>query len=145
MSCRCCVRASTQACWGSASPRCTTSTAPTSSCRRTSPATGPEGNPPSSGNAAGTDRHAPFVPHRVSRTTAFWSIAVLLVLVLAASGVPSPLYCVYQERFAYSSGVLSTVVAVYAFALLAELLVFGSVSDHATPRPVLVGPLLVET
>src|SRR3954467_2379559 len=144
MSWRCCVRASTRPCWGSAGPRCTTSTAPTSSCRRTFPATGPERNPPSSGNAAGTDGLAPFVQHRVSRTTAFWSIAVLLVLVLAASGVPSPLYRVYQERFGFSSGVLTTVFAVYAFALLAALLVVGALSDHVGRRPVLAGALLVE-
>jgi MFS family permease len=84
------------------------------------------------------------VQHRVSRTTAFWSIAVLLVLVLAASGVPSPLYRVYQERFGFSSGVLTTVFAVYAFALLAALLVVGALSDHVGRRPVLAGALLVE-
>src|SRR3954454_6340515 len=144
MSCRCSVRASTRPCWGSASPRCTTSTAPTSSCRRTFPATGPEGNPPSSGNAAGTDRLAPFVPHRVSRSTAFWSIAVLLVLVLAASGAPSPLYRVYQERFGFSSGVLTTIFGVYAFALLVALLVVGALSDHVGRRPVLAGALVLQ-
>jgi predicted MFS family arabinose efflux permease len=81
---------------------------------------------------------------RVSRSTAFWSVAVLLVLVLAASGVPSPLYRVYQERFGYSSGVLTTVFAVYAFALLAALLVVGALSDHVGRRPVLVGALLLQ-
>src|SRR3954463_12607387 len=82
--------------------------------------------------------------HGPSRSTAFWSIAVLLVLVLAASGVPSPLYRVYQERFGFSSGVLTTVFAVYAFALLAALLVVGALSDHVGRRPVLAGALLVE-
>jgi MFS family permease len=79
-----------------------------------------------------------------SRSTAFWSVAVLLVLVLAASGVPSPLYRVYQERFGFSSGVLTTVFAVYAFALLVSLLVVGALSDHIGRRPVLIGGLLVE-
>ena len=84
------------------------------------------------------------MPFRVSRTTAFWSVAVLLVLVLAASGVPSPLYRVYQERFGFSSGVLTTVFAVYALALLAALLVVGALSDHIGRRPVLAGALLVQ-
>jgi MFS family permease len=79
-----------------------------------------------------------------SRSTAFWSIAVLLVLVLAASGVPSPLYRVYQERFGFSSGVLTTVFGVYAFALLAALLVVGALSDHVGRRPVLAGALLLQ-
>jgi MFS family permease len=81
---------------------------------------------------------------RVSRPTAFWSTAVLLVLVLAASGVPSPLYRVYQERFGFSSGVLTTVFAVYAFALLTALLVVGALSDHVGRRPVLAGALLLQ-
>ena len=86
-----------------------------------------------------------FVPaRRPSRPTAFWSIAVLLVLVLAASGVPSPLYRVYQERFGFSSGVLTTVFGVYAFALLAALLVVGALSDHVGRRPVLAGALVVQ-
>jgi MFS family permease len=86
-----------------------------------------------------------FVPPRgPSRSTAFWSIAVLLVLVLAASGVPSPLYRVYQERFGFSSGVLTTVFGVYAFALLAALLVVGALSDHVGRRPVLAAALVVQ-
>jgi MFS family permease len=86
-----------------------------------------------------------FVPPRgPSRSTAFWSIAVLLVLVLAASGVPSPLYRVYQERFGFSSGVLTTVFGVYAFALLAALLVVGALSDHVGRRPVLAGALVLQ-
>jgi predicted MFS family arabinose efflux permease len=79
-----------------------------------------------------------------SRSTSFWSIAVLLVLVLAASGVPSPLYRVYQQQFGFSSGVLTTVFAVYAFALLVSLLVVGALSDHVGRRPVLIGGLLLE-
>jgi MFS family permease len=84
------------------------------------------------------------VPARASRSTAFWSIALLLVLVLAASGVPSPLYRVYQERFGFGSGVLTTVFGVYAFALLAALLVVGALSDHVGRRPVLAGALVVQ-
>jgi MFS family permease len=87
----------------------------------------------------------PVVPsRRLPRTAAFWSVAVLLVLMLAASGVPSPLYRVYQERFGFSSGVLTTIFGVYAFALLASLLVVGALSDHVGRRPVLVAAFLLE-
>src|SRR3954453_5417944 len=56
-----------------------------------------------------------FVPsRRLGRPAAFWWVAGLLVLMLAASGVPSPLYRVYQEEFGFSSGVLTTVFGVYA-------------------------------
>ena len=80
----------------------------------------------------------------LSRPAAFWSVAVLLVLVLAASGVPSPLYRVYAEEFGFSSGVLTVVFAVYAIALLAALLVVGGLSDHVGRRPVLAVALLLE-
>ncbi|TKJ20525.1 MFS transporter [Blastococcus sp. CCUG 61487] len=84
------------------------------------------------------------VSRRLPRAPAFWSVAVLLVLMLAASGVPSPLYRVYQEEFGFSSGVLTTVFGIYAFALLASLLVVGGLSDHVGRRPVLVGAFLLE-
>ena len=80
----------------------------------------------------------------LSRPAAFWSVAVLLVLVLAASGVPSPLYRVYAEEFGFSSGVITVVFAVYAFALLAALLVVGGLSDHVGRRPVLAVALVLE-
>jgi MFS family permease len=71
-------------------------------------------------------------------------VAVLLVLMLAASGVPSPLYRVYQAEFGFSSGVLTTVFGVYAFALLASLLVVGGLSDHVGRRPVLIAAFVLE-
>ncbi|GHE12090.1 MFS transporter [Klenkia taihuensis] len=80
----------------------------------------------------------------LSRPAAFWSVAVLLVLVLAASGVPSPLYRVYAEEFGFGTGTLTLVFAVYAFALLLALLTVGALSDHVGRRPVLAVALLVE-
>jgi MFS family permease len=81
---------------------------------------------------------------RLPRTAAFWSVAVLLVLMLAASGVPSPLYRVYQEQFGFSSGVLTTIFGIYSFALLLSLLVIGGLSDHVGRRPVLVAAFVLE-
>jgi MFS family permease len=82
--------------------------------------------------------------HRLPRTAAFWSVTALLVLMLAASGVPSPLYRVYQQEFGFSSGVMTTVFGVYALALLASLLVVGGLSDHVGRRPVLVAAFVLE-
>lgn len=85
------------------------------------------------------------MPRReLSRPAGFWSVALLLVLVLAASGVPSPLYRVYQERFGFSAGVLTVIFGVYALALLLALLLAGELSDHLGRRPVLAGALLVQ-
>src|SRR3954452_3208828 len=83
-------------------------------------------------------------PRRPSRAVSFWTAAALLVLVLAGSGVPSPLYRVYQERFGFSPGVLTTVFGIYAIALLGALLVVGALSDHVGRRPVVVAGLLLQ-
>ncbi|WP_232797255.1 MFS transporter [Blastococcus atacamensis] len=80
----------------------------------------------------------------LSRTPAFWTAAGLLLLVLAASGVPTPLYRVYQDQFGFGPGMLTIVFGIYAFALLAALLVVGGLSDHVGRRPVLVGGLLLQ-
>src|SRR5881394_2813284 len=83
-------------------------------------------------------------PRRLSRPAAFWSVAVLLVLMLAASGVPSPLYRVYQEEFGFSSGVLTTIFGIYSLALLVSLLVVGGLSHHVGRRPVIAAAFLLE-
>jgi len=85
------------------------------------------------------------VPRRqLGRPAAFWTVAVLLVLVLAASGVPSPLYRVYAERFGFGPGLLTVVFAIYVLALLVSLLVVGGLSDHVGRRPVLAAALVLE-
>jgi MFS family permease len=85
------------------------------------------------------------VPRReLARPAAFWSVAVLLTLMLAASGVPSPLYRIYAAQFGFGSGMLTVVFAVYAFALLVSLLVVGGLSDHVGRRPVLTVALVLE-
>src|SRR3954470_13585371 len=105
----------------------------------------PDGDAPNSGNAPAPAGLGVLVPpRRLSRPAAFWSVAVLLVLMLAASGVPSPLYRVYQEEFGFSSGVLTTIFGIYAFALLVSLLVVGGLSDHVGRRPVIAAAFLLE-
>jgi MFS family permease len=86
-----------------------------------------------------------FVPSRhLSRPAAFWTVAIVQVIVLIASGVPTPLYRVYAEEFGFGSGLLTVVFGVYAFALLLALLVVGGLSDHVGRRPVITAALVVE-
>lgn len=71
-------------------------------------------------------------------------LAGVLALLLFASSAPSPLYIVYQQRWDFSAITLTAVFAVYAIALLATLLVAGSLSDHLGRRPVLLLALGIE-
>jgi hypothetical protein len=55
---------------------------------------------------------------RPRRAPACWLVATALLLLMFAASAPSPLYVVYQARWHFSSGILTTVFAVYALFLL---------------------------
>lgn len=80
----------------------------------------------------------------LSRTAAFWGLALILALLLFASSTPSPLYVVYQREFGFSEITLTGIFAVYALALLSALVIAGSVSDHVGRRPTLLVAVAVE-
>jgi MFS family permease len=71
--------------------------------------------------------------------------AAVLVLFLAASAAPTPLYRVYQARWGFSASTLTAVFAVYVLFLLMTVLIFGSLSDHVGRRRVIVTALAIDT
>jgi MFS family permease len=93
------------------------------------------------------DTPAPPAPTRsrtAARTRTFAAVAAIVVLFLAASSAPSPLYVVYQQQWGFTAWVLTAVFAVYVVGLLGSLLVVGALSDHLGRRPVLAGAILLE-
>ncbi|WP_086996778.1 MFS transporter [Rhizobium sullae] len=70
--------------------------------------------------------------------------AVTLATFFGASAAPTPLYRIYEESFAVSPVLITVIFAVYAFALLAALLIAGSISDHLGRKPVIFGALTME-
>ncbi|MFI7484122.1 MFS transporter [Kocuria sp. M1R5S2] len=85
-------------------------------------------------------RRRPVLPARA----AFWVQASVLVVLLAASSAPSPLYPVYQDLWGFPPVVLTVIFAAYVVALLTALLTVGSLSDHLGRRPVLLVALVLE-
>jgi len=73
--------------------------------------------------------------------SSFAVAASVIGLALFASATPSPLYGLYQERWHFSTLVLTLVYAVYAFGVLAALLLVGRLSDDVGRRPVLAASL----
>jgi hypothetical protein len=69
----------------------------------------------------------------------------VLVLFLAASAAPTPLYRVYQARWGFSASTLTAVFAVYVLFLLMTVLIFGSLSDHVGRRRVIITALAIDT
>jgi MFS family permease len=91
--------------------------------------------------APGTDQDQS--PSAARRVAAFWLVAAVLFLSLAAASAPAPLYGVYQAQFRFSAATLTAIFAVYAFVVLITLLVFGSLSDYLGRRPVIIATLAV--
>jgi MFS family permease len=69
---------------------------------------------------------------------AFYLQASIVVLFLAGSSAPTPLYSVYQAEWGFSPITVTTVFGIYALAVLGALLSVGSLSDHVGRRPVLL-------
>ncbi|MFJ4875278.1 MFS transporter [Streptomyces sp. NPDC088745] len=81
---------------------------------------------------------------RLSRDQAFWLVGGVLVLLLLSSSAPSPMYVLYQQRWHFSATLLTVVFGVYAVAVLAALLLFGSLSETLGRRRVLLVSLVGE-
>lgn len=69
--------------------------------------------------------------------------SLTLIMFMAASSAPTPLYGIYRESWGFSAITLTAIFGVYAISLLLALLIFGSISDHIGRRPVIVGALLL--
>jgi predicted MFS family arabinose efflux permease len=80
----------------------------------------------------------------MTRSFVFYLQASIIVFFLAASSAPTPLYGLYQAQWGFSAIIVTAVFAVYAVAVLASLLVFGSLSDHVGRRPVLFAAVVVQ-
>src|SRR4051812_1235719 len=77
----------------------------------------------------------------LSPRLSFVLVAAVIGLALFASGTPSALYGTYRELWGFSPLVLTLVYSVYAFGVLAALLLAGRLSDEVGRRPVLLAAL----
>ncbi|GED22292.1 MFS transporter [Halomonas halmophila] len=69
---------------------------------------------------------------------------LVTVAFLAASGVPTPLYPIYQASWHFSTPMLTLAFALYMFALLLALLTTGKLSEYLGRRPVILLGLVIE-
>ncbi|MEU0948532.1 MFS transporter [Streptomyces canus] len=74
---------------------------------------------------------------------AFWIASVTLFLLIAQSGVPSPLYPVYQHELHLSPAATTFIFSIYICGLLLSLLTVGSLSDQIGRRPVAIASALL--
>lgn len=71
-------------------------------------------------------------------------LALTTLCFFAASSAPTPIYHVYQQAWGFSAAMLTLVFGMYAFTLLAALLLVGSLSDYLGRRPVIFAALVLE-
>ncbi|MBT2323265.1 MFS transporter [Variovorax paradoxus] len=81
---------------------------------------------------------------RLPAPLAFALLAAVLFAFFFAASAPSPLFLVFQHDWGFSPALLTVAFAVYAIALLASLLVAGSLSDHVGRRPVVLTALVLQ-
>jgi MFS family permease len=76
----------------------------------------------------------------VRKSLTVWGAWLVL---MAGANIATPLYAVYAQRFGFSSLVLTSIFATYAFVLVPALILFGRLSDRLGRRPVIVAGLAV--
>ena len=74
-----------------------------------------------------------------SRPMSYPLLIVLMAVSLGVSGVPAPLYGVYQAEWHLAPITTTVVFAAYAVAALGAVLVAGQLSDRLGRKPLLVG------
>ncbi|GAA1603360.1 MFS transporter [Actinoplanes couchii] len=70
--------------------------------------------------------------------------AVAVMVFIAASTAPTPIYPLYQSAWHFPALTLTVIFAVYCVALLAALLTVGSLADHIGRRPVLLAAIGIQ-
>ncbi|WP_417770902.1 MFS transporter [Stappia sp.] len=90
------------------------------------------------------DRPVPPAARSGQSRQTLLAFTLTLATIYAAAGAPTPIYRIYQELWQVSPVLISLIFAVYAFSLLAALLIAGSLSDHLGRRPLVLAALAVQ-
>src|SRR6266566_4602205 len=80
----------------------------------------------------------PVVRAVVSRNTGFVLIAYAFLVTMVGTTLPTPLYPLFEQRYSFGELMVTVIFAVYAFGVIAGLLVFGNLSDEIGRKPVLL-------
>jgi MFS family permease len=74
----------------------------------------------------------------------FWLIAASLLISMAFSAAPAPLYVLYERRDHFSTFIVTVVFAVYGIGVVVSLLLAGHVSDWVGRKRILIPAIGVE-
>ncbi len=74
---------------------------------------------------------------RAGFALASWAFLVTMF----GTTLPTPLYPIFQQRYGFGELLVTVIFAIYAFGVIAGLLLFGALSDEVGRRPVLAAGL----
>jgi MFS family permease len=74
----------------------------------------------------------------VSRNAGFVLVAYAFLVTMVGTTLPTPLYPLFEQRYSFGELMVTVIFAVYAFGVIAGLLVFGNLSDEIGRKPVLL-------
>jgi MFS family permease len=74
----------------------------------------------------------------VSRNTGFGLVAYAFLVTMIGTTLPTPLYPLFERRYSFGELMVTVIFAVYAFGVIAGLLLFGNLSDEIGRKPVLL-------
>jgi MFS family permease len=74
----------------------------------------------------------------VSRNVGFALVAYAFLATMIGTTLPTPLYPLFAQRYSFGELMVTVIFAVYAFGVIAGLLVFGNLSDEVGRKPVLL-------
>ncbi len=86
---------------------------------------------------------SPTTRARLGRAAGFAAVAYAFVVTMLGTTLPTPLYPLYQQRIGFSNLTVTIVFAVYAFGVIAGLLLFGAASDQIGRRRLLLPGLFL--
>ncbi|MGI5211724.1 MFS transporter [Plantactinospora sp. CA-290183] len=87
---------------------------------------------------------SPPPPSTARHRAGFWIVAFTLVVAMAFSTAPTPLWALYRQRDHFSTTMVTVAFAAYAVGVVVSLFLAGHVSDWLGRRRVLLPAVLLE-
>ena len=76
------------------------------------------------------------------RRAGFVLVSFVFLVTMLGTTLPTPLYPLFQQRYSFGELMVTVVFAIYAFGVIAGLLLFGALSDEIGRKPVLAAGLV---
>jgi MFS family permease len=70
--------------------------------------------------------------------TGFVLATLAFFIAMIGTTLPTPLYPLFEQRYSFGALLVTVIFAIYAFGVIAGLILFGNFSDHLGRKPVLL-------